>query len=75
MLIKKNKAKIIDQRSKIIRKYTTQDRQLEIDYTILNGRSPGKEEEFSRETKIHFNESFHFRRTKLCGLIFILKKN
>lgn len=54
MLIKKDKAKIIDQGSKIIRKYTAQDRQLEINHMILNGRTPERENEFLCETGIHF---------------------
>ena len=53
MLIKKNQAKIIDQRTKIIRKCTAPDKQLEINHMILNGRTPEKEETFLCETKLH----------------------
>jgi len=54
MLIKKDKAKIVDQGSKIIRKYTAEDKQLEINHMILNGRTPENQEEFLCETEIHF---------------------
>jgi len=54
MLIKKNQAKIVDQGTKIIRKYTAPDRQLEINHMVLNGRTPEKEGTFLCETKLHF---------------------
>ena len=54
MLIKKDEAKIIDKGTKIIRKYTASDGQLEINHMILNGRTPEKEGEFLCETEIHF---------------------
>ncbi len=54
MLIKKNQAKIVDQGTKIIRKYTASDKQLEINHMILNGRTPEKKGTFLCETKLHF---------------------
>lgn len=54
MLIKKDQAKIVDQKTKIIRKYTAPDKQLEINHMILNGRTPEKEGTFLCETKVHF---------------------
>jgi len=54
MLIKKSEAKIVDLGSKIIRKYTSLDKQLEINYMILNGRTPDEKEAFICETKVHF---------------------
>lgn len=54
MLIKKNEAKIVNKGTKIIKKYTAQDRQLEINHMILNGRTPEKEEKFLYETKVHY---------------------
>ena len=53
MLIKKSQAKIVDQGTKIIRKYTASDKQLEINHMILNGRTPEKEGTFLCETKLH----------------------
>ena len=53
MLIKKDKAKIVDKGTKKIRKYTAPDRQLEINHMILNGRTPEKKGQFLCETKIH----------------------
>jgi len=54
MLIKKHQAKIIDQRTKIIRKYVAADKQLEINHMDLRGRTPEKEGAFLCETKVHF---------------------
>lgn len=54
MIIKKDQAKIVDQKTKVIRKYTSPDKQLEINYMILNGRTPEKEGTFLCETKLHF---------------------
>jgi mannose-6-phosphate isomerase-like protein (cupin superfamily) len=54
MLIKKDKAKIVDQGTKVIRKYTAPDKSLEINHMILNGRTPEKEGTFICETKVHF---------------------
>lgn len=54
MLIKKDKAKIVDQGAKVIRKYTAPDKSLEINHMILNGRTPEKEETFLCETNVHF---------------------
>jgi len=54
MLIKKDKAKIVDQKTKVIRKYTAPDKQLEINHMILNGRNPEREGAFLLETKVHF---------------------
>lgn len=54
MLIKKDKAKIVDKGAKKIRKYTAPDKQLEINHMILNGRTPEKEGAFLCETKVHF---------------------
>ena len=54
MLIKKNQAKIVSQKTKIIRKYTAADKQLEINQMILNGRTPEIEGTFICETKVHF---------------------
>ncbi len=53
MLIKKDEAKIVDKGTKKIIKYTAPDRSLEINYMILNGRTPEKEGEFLCETKVH----------------------
>ncbi len=54
MLIKKEQAKIVDLGTKIIRKYTASDKQLEINHMTLNGRTPEKEGTFLCETKVHF---------------------
>ncbi len=54
MLIKKNEAKIVDKGMKIIRKYTSPDKSLEINHMILNGRTPEKEGQFLCETEVHF---------------------
>lgn len=54
MLIKKSEAKIINQGEKIIRKYTSSDRKLEINHMILNGRTPEKEGLFLFEKEVHF---------------------
>lgn len=54
MLIKKDQAKIVDQGSKVIIKYPSTDNKLEINYMILNGRTPDKKESFLCETKVHF---------------------
>ena len=54
MLIKKEKAIIVDQGMKVIRKYTASDKSLEINHMILNGRTPEKEGTFLSETKVHF---------------------
>jgi mannose-6-phosphate isomerase-like protein (cupin superfamily) len=54
MLIKKNQAKIVDQKTKIIRKYVAADKQLEINHMDLRGRTPEKEGAFFFETKVHF---------------------
>src|SRR4030042_6942691 len=54
MLIKKDKAKIVDQGMKVITKYTAPDKSLEINHMILNGRTPEKEGTFLCETKVHF---------------------
>ena len=54
MLIKKREAKLVDLGNKIIRKYTAQDKQLEINHMVLNGRTPEKEGIFLCETQIHF---------------------
>lgn len=54
MLIKRKEAKIVNQGTKIIRKYTAPDGQLEINHMILNGRTPEKEEQFLCETELHF---------------------
>jgi len=54
MLIKKNQAKIVDQGTKVIRKYTASDKQLEINNMVLKGRTPTEENTFLCETKIHF---------------------
>ena len=53
MLIKKEKAKIVDKGSKIIKKHTAKDKQLEINHMILNGRTPENQGEFLCETEIH----------------------
>lgn len=45
-LIKKDQSKIVDSGSKIIKKYTAQDKQLEINYMTLNGK-----EKFELEIK------------------------
>lgn len=44
----------MDLGTKIIRKYTASDKQLEINHMILNGRTPEKERTFLCETKVHF---------------------
>jgi len=68
MIIKKNKAKIVDQGTKIIRKYTAPDKQLEINHMILNGRTPQKEGTFLCETKVHFMVLIIKGRGKIfCG--------
>lgn len=54
MLIKKGQAKIVDQKTKIIRKYTASDKQLEVNYMTLNGRTPEKAGTFLCEAKVHF---------------------
>lgn len=54
MLIKKNQAKIVNQETKIIKKYTAPDKQLEINHMILNGRTPKKEGTFLCESKLHW---------------------
>lgn len=54
MLIKKNQAKIVEQKTKLIRKYTASDKQLEINHMVLNGRTPEKKGTFLCETKVHF---------------------
>lgn len=54
MLIKKDKAKIVDKETKLIRKYTASDKSLEVNHMILNGRTPEKERTFLCETKVHF---------------------
>ncbi|PIU42538.1 MAG: hypothetical protein COS98_02425 [Parcubacteria group bacterium CG07_land_8_20_14_0_80_35_11] len=54
MLIKKDKAKIVDKGAKKIRKYTSPGRKLEINHMILNGRTPEREGTFLCETKVHF---------------------
>lgn len=54
MLIKKEQAEIVNLGTKIIRKYTASDKQLEINYMILNGRTPEKAGTFICETKVHF---------------------
>lgn len=53
-LIRKNSAKIVDLGSKVIRKYTSHDEQLEINHMTLKGRTPEKEGMFLCETKVHF---------------------
>ncbi len=54
MLIKKEQAKIIDQKTKLIRKYTAMDKQLEINQMVLSGRTPEDSGNFLCETKVHF---------------------
>ena len=54
MLIKREKAKIVDKGTKRIKKYTAPDKSLEINHMILNGRTPEKEGTFLCETKVHF---------------------
>lgn len=54
MLIRKQQAKIVDLGAKIIRKYTAPDKQLEINYMVLSGRTPEKAGTFLCETKGHF---------------------
>lgn len=54
MLIKKEQAEIVDLGTKIIRKYTASDKQLEVNHMILKGRTPEKAETFLCETKVHF---------------------
>lgn len=54
MLIKKERAKIVDLKTKIIRKYSAADRQLEVNHMVLNDRTPEKEGTFMCETKVHF---------------------
>jgi mannose-6-phosphate isomerase-like protein (cupin superfamily) len=53
-LIRKNSAKIVNLGSKVIRKYAAPDRQLEINYMTLKGRTPEKDGTFLCETKVHF---------------------
>jgi mannose-6-phosphate isomerase-like protein (cupin superfamily) len=53
-LIRKDSAKIVDLSSKVIRKYAAPDKQLEINYMTLNGRTPEKEGTYLCETKVHF---------------------
>lgn len=53
-LIKKEQAKIVDLGTKIIRKHTSRDKQLEINHMTLNGRTPEKSGTFLCETKVHF---------------------
>lgn len=54
MLIKKEQAKIVNLGTKIIKKYTSSDKQLEINHMTLNGRTPEKAGTFLCETKVHF---------------------
>ena len=54
MLIKKDQAKIVNKGVKKIRKYTAPDKSLEVNYMILNGRTPDKDGQFLCETKSHF---------------------
>ena len=54
MIIKKDQAKIVDQKTKVIRKYVAVDKQLEINHMDLRGRTPENEGTFLCETKIHF---------------------
>ncbi|MEK9178789.1 MAG: hypothetical protein AAB801_03345 [Patescibacteria group bacterium] len=54
MLIKKDQAKVVDQGTKVIRKYPASDKLLEVNHMILNGRTPVGENTFLRETKVHF---------------------
>lgn len=54
ILIKKDQAEIVDLGSKIIRKHTAEDKQLEINHMTLNGRTPEKDGTFLLETKVHF---------------------
>ena len=53
-VIRKKDAKIEALGSKVIRKYVAQDKQLEINYMTLKGRTPEKEGTFLCETKVHF---------------------
>lgn len=67
MLIKKEQAKVVDLGTKTIKKYTASDKQLEINYMILNGRTPEKVGTFLCETKVHFMALI----TKGKGRIFV----
>lgn len=68
MLIKKNEAKIVDQGSKIIKKYIAGDKQLEINRMILRGRTPAIDGTYLCETKVHFMSYVVKGRGKMvCG--------
>jgi len=53
-IIKKSQAKIVDLGTKIIRKYASSDRKLEINHMKITGRHPENPDHFIFETKCHF---------------------
>jgi len=53
-LIKKTEAKIVDLKTKIIRKYTARDKNLEFNHMTLSGRNPEESNHYIFETKVHF---------------------
>ncbi len=53
-LIKKSDAKIVDLQTKIIKKYTPEHRNLEVNVMEINGRHPENSEHFVLEKECHF---------------------
>lgn len=51
---KKNDAKIVDLKTKLIRKYTTPDRKLEVNHMVLTGRNPENPNHFIYEKEVRF---------------------